>query len=38
MLFKDYYKILGYETIKVKIDDIKIGIIEQSKKYHQDKN
>ncbi len=38
MLFKDYYKILGYETSKVTIDDIKIGFREQAKKYHPDKN
>lgn len=38
MLFKDYYKILGFETNKVTIDDIKIGFREQAKKYHPDKN
>ena len=38
MLFKDYYKILGFETNKVSIEDIKIGFREQAKKYHPDLN
>ncbi len=37
MLFKDYYKILGFETNKVSIEDIKIAFREQAKKYHPDK-
>ena len=38
MIFKDYYKILGFETNKVTIDDIKIGFRDQAKKYHPDMN
>ncbi|MDE5830839.1 MAG: DnaJ domain-containing protein [Clostridia bacterium] len=38
MLFKDYYKILGFETNKVSIDEIKIAYREQAKKYHPDLN
>ncbi len=38
MIFKDYYKILGFETNKVTVDDIKIGFREQAKKYHPDLN
>ena len=38
MLFKDYYKILGFETNKVSIEQIKIGFREQAKKYHPDLN
>lgn len=38
MIFKDYYKILGFETNKVSLDDIKIGFREQAKKYHPDLN
>ena len=38
MIFKDYYKILGFETNRVSIDDIKIGFREQAKKYHPDLN
>lgn len=38
MLFKDYYKILGFETNKVSIDDIKVAYREQAKKYHPDMN
>ena len=36
MLFKDYYKILGFETNKVSIEDIKVAYREQAKKYHPD--
>jgi molecular chaperone DnaJ len=36
MIFKDYYKILGLETNKVSIDEIKIAFREQAKKYHPD--
>ena len=38
MIFKDYYKILGLNTNKVSIDDIKIAFREQAKKYHPDVN
>ena len=38
MIFKDYYKILGLETNKVNIDDIKQAYREQAKKYHPDVN
>lgn len=38
MIFKDYYKILGFETNKVTIDDIKNAYREKAKKYHPDIN
>lgn len=38
MLFKDYYKILGFETNRVSIEEIKIAFREQAKKYHPDLN
>ena len=38
MNFKDYYKILGLETNKVNIDQIKVAFREQAKKYHPDVN
>lgn len=38
MIFKDYYKILGLETNKVNIDQIKVAFREQAKKYHPDVN
>lgn len=38
MIFKDYYKILGLETNKVTIDQIKNAFREQAKKYHPDIN
>ncbi|MBR1539704.1 MAG: DnaJ domain-containing protein [Clostridia bacterium] len=38
MIFKDYYKILGLETNKVSLNDIKIAYKEQAKKYHPDVN
>ncbi len=38
MIFKDYYKILGFETNRVTIDDIKVAFREQAKKYHPDLN
>ncbi len=38
MIFKDYYKILGFETNKVTIEEIKIAFREQAKKYHPDLN
>lgn len=38
MLFKDYYKILGFETNKVSVEDIKVAYREQAKKYHPDMN
>ena len=38
MVFKDYYKILGFETNKISIDDIKNAYREKAKKYHPDVN
>lgn len=38
MIFKDYYKILGFDTNRVSLDQIKIGFREQAKKYHPDLN
>ena len=38
MIFKDYYKILGLETSKANIDEIKSAYREQAKKYHPDVN
>ena len=38
MIFKDYYKILGLDTNKVNIDEIKIAYRESAKKYHPDLN
>jgi len=38
MIFKDYYKILGLETNKISLDEIKIAYKEQAKKYHPDVN
>lgn len=38
MLFKDYYKILEINSIKVDTEDIKIAYRNQAKKYHPDRN
>ena len=38
MIFKDYYKILGFETNRVSIDEIRLKYREQAKKYHPDLN
>ena len=38
MIFKDYYKILGLETNKVDLEQIKVAFREQAKKYHPDVN
>ena len=38
MIFKDYYKILGLESNKVNLDEIKVAFREQAKKYHPDVN
>lgn len=38
MIFKDYYKILGLETSRVSIDEIKIAYRNSAKKYHPDVN
>ena len=38
MIFKDYYKILGLNTNKVTIEEIKVAYREQAKKYHPDVN
>ena len=38
MIFKDYYKILGLETNKITVEEIKVAYREQAKKYHPDVN
>lgn len=38
MIFKDYYKILGFDDNKVTQEQIKIAYREQAKKYHPDVN
>lgn len=38
MIFKDYYKILGIDTNKVSIDEIKNAYRDMAKKYHPDRN
>ncbi len=38
MIFKDYYKILGLETSRVSIDEIKVAYRNAAKKYHPDVN
>ena len=38
MIFKDYYKILGFEDYRVTQEEIKIAYREQAKKYHPDVN
>ena len=38
MVFKDYYKILGFDTNRVTLPEIKIAFREQAKKYHPDVN
>ena len=38
MVFKNYYKILGLETSRVTIDEIKIAYRQSAKKYHPDLN
>lgn len=38
MIFKDYYKILGLQTNKVSMAEIKTAYREQAKKYHPDVN
>ena len=38
MIFKDYYKILGLESNKVTMDEIKYAYREQAKKHHPDIN
>ena len=38
MVFKDYYKILGLETSRVTIDEIKTAYRTTAKKYHPDVN
>lgn len=38
MIFKDYYKILGLETNRVSMDEIKVAYRKQAKKYHPDVN
>ena len=35
MIFKDYYKILGLETNRVSMEDIKLAYRNAAKKYHQ---
>ena len=38
MIFKDYYKILGFDTNKVTIEQIRLAYREKAKKYHPDRN
>ena len=38
MIFKDYYKILGFETNKITTEQIKLAFRDQAKKYHPDLN
>lgn len=38
MIFKDYYKILGLDTNKISLDEVKLAYREQAKKYHPDVN
>ena len=38
MIFKDYYKILGFEDNRASNDDIRKAFREQAKKYHPDVN
>lgn len=38
MIFKDYYKILGFDDCKVTQEELKIAYREQAKKYHPDVN
>ena len=38
MIFKDYYKILGLESNKVSLDEIKNAYREKAKKFHPDIN
>lgn len=38
MIFKDYYKMLGLDTNRVEMDEIKTAYREQAKKYHPDLN
>lgn len=38
MIFKDYYKILGFDTNKVSLEEIKVAYREKAKKYHPDRN
>lgn len=38
MIFKDYYKILGFDDCKVSQEEIKSAYREQAKKYHPDVN
>lgn len=38
MIFKDYYKILGFDTNKISAEEIKEAYRKQAKKYHPDVN
>ncbi|MCL2382817.1 MAG: DnaJ domain-containing protein [Oscillospiraceae bacterium] len=38
MIFKDYYRILGLDTIKISEAELKMAFREQAKKYHPDVN
>ena len=38
MIFKDYYKILGFDDNKATVEELKIAYREQAKKYHPDVN
>ena len=38
MIFKDYYKILGFDTNRVSLEELKIAFRENAKQYHPDVN
>ena len=38
MTFKDYYKILGIDSVKVSSEEIKTAYRNQAKKFHPDIN
>ena len=38
MIFKDYYKILGFDTNRVSFEDLKIAFRDNAKQYHPDIN
>ena len=38
MIFKDYYKIIGLETNRVSLEEVKIAFREKAKQYHPDVN
>ena len=38
MIFKDYYKILGFDTNRVSLEELKMAFRENAKQYHPDVN